>query len=530
LAICASDVRRRRAQYAGPSTGAEIVAPPSRPLLPLVALLLVPLALAGACRRPGPAAAPPRALRIGTYSGPLSLDPHLKNEVLTFSILENIYDALVSFDAQLRVRPALASSWENPNDLTWRFHLRPGVRFHDGRALTADDVVASLERARHHPRSNLGNYLVGVDTVRKVGEDAVEITTRRPSPVLLNKLTFVYVVPRDAPEEIRQPIGTGPYRFVSMDGRRLLLRAVEGSWRGPVAEREVELLIVPDPAERVALLTRGAVDLVQEVKPELAAEVEGTPGCTLVASESLLVEYLIVRTDTEPFSDLRVRRAIDLAIDRAALVARHLRGHGLPIGQLVGRQTFGYVPELEARGRDLPAARRLLAEAGYPDGFDVELEFREGRNADVLAAQLLEAGIRVHPMAQPWSEIYQRLQEGKVPFYMGGVLAGSADASDVFDSKVHSRDPEHGYGDTNWGGFSDPELDRMIEGSATTMDMLERRAQLQAVMRRVMEDLPIIPLDNPYTLFGVRDDVQWEPRRDGMVRLYDISRRRRGEG
>jgi peptide/nickel transport system substrate-binding protein len=144
----------------------------------------------------------------------------------------------------------------------------------------------------------------------------------------------------------------------------------------------------------------------------------------------------------------------------------------------------------------------------------------------VLAAQLAEAGIRVHVRARPWSEMFRRLQEGKVAFYLGGLLAGSADASDVFDSKVHSPDPAHGYGDTNYNGFRDAELDRMIEASATTMNMLQRRAQLEAVMRRVMDDLPIIPLDNPYTLFGIRDGLRWQPRRDGMVRVFDVARQR----
>jgi peptide/nickel transport system substrate-binding protein len=491
--------------------------------LPLLALLLAPLALGACGRAERPMAT--RALRIATYSAPLSLDPHFKNEVLTLGVLENIYDALVSFDDELRVRPGLATSWENPNDLTWRFHLRHGVRFHDGRELTAEDVVGSIERARKNPKSNVANYLVSVDTVRKVAPDVVEIVTHRPSPVLLNKLTFIYVVPHDAPDEITQPIGTGAYRFVSMDRERLVLRAFDGAWNGKAPHSDVQMLFVPDPAERVDLLTRGDVDLVQEVKPELAAQVESAKGCRLLASEGLTVEYLALRVDAKPFSDIRVRRAVDLAIDREALVREHHRGYARPIGQLVGRQVFGYVPDLAPRPQDLAGARRLLAEAGYPDGFDVDLEMREGRGADVLAAQLAEAGIRVRLTPRPWSEMFRRLQEGKVLFYLGGTLAGSADVSDVFDSKLHSPDPAGGYGDTNFNGFVDHELDTMIEGSATTMDMMQRRAQLEAVMRRAVEDLPLIPLDNPFTLFGLREGVEWQPRRDSMIRVLDIDRR-----
>src|SRR5581483_1720583 len=273
-----------------------------------------------------------------------------------------------------------------------RFHLRGGVHFQDGRPLTADDVVASLERVRHHAKSGLGNYLVTVDAIRELAPDTVEITTRRPSPVLLNKLTFVFIVPHDAPEEIHQPIGTGPYRLVAADEHHVRLEAFAQSWRGAPPEREVDLLILPDPAERVARLERGDVDLMQEVEPERAAELRQRPHCRVVATEGTSVEYLALRIDSKPFSDLRVRQAIDLAIDREALVSDHLKTQGLPLGQMVGRQVFGYAPDVKPPIRDLESAKRLLAAAGYPHGIDTDLEFREGKGADALVAQLAQAG------------------------------------------------------------------------------------------------------------------------------------------
>jgi peptide/nickel transport system substrate-binding protein len=497
----------------------------ARPGLLAALLPLLLIALDG-CRHHG-AAPSRRPLRIATYSGPLSLDPHEKNEAATFSLLSNVYDTLVAFDAQLRVKPALAASWENPNDLTWRFRIRPGVHFHDGRLLTADDVVASLERVRHHPRSGAANYLVTVDKVRKLDDATVEITTLRPSPVLLNKLTFVFIVPRDAPEEIRQPIGTGPYRLLSATDKAVRFAAYGQSWHGAAPEPDVEFLVVPDALQRVEMLERGEVDVVQEVEPDLAARVEKAAGCRLLASEGLSVEYLHVRVDAPPFSDLRVRQALMVALDRDALVRDHLRGHGLPIAQMVGRQVFGYAPDLQPPRRDVARARQLLAAAGVQPGFAIDLEFRAGRGANEVARQLADVGLLVRPVPRPWGEMYKRLQEGKVLFYLGAYLAGSADASDVFDSKVHSRGAM-GYGDTNYNGFSDPVLDRMIDDSATTMDMLQRRAQLQAVMRRLMESLPLVPLYSPYPLYGVRDDVQWEPRRDSQMRAVEISRRPQG--
>lgn len=501
------------------------MAPTTRPRRPLLALLpaIAAAAVAAGCRA-APPPAPPAPLRIATYSAPLSLDPHLYNEVATLSFLPNVYEALVAFDRELRVEPALATSWETPDDLTWRFRLRPGVRFHDGRLLTADDVVASLERARSHPRSGLGTFLVGVDAIRKLDEGTVEIVTGRPAPVLLNKLCFILVVPRDAPEEVVQPIGTGPYRLTAVEPGRLALQASEGWWGGPLPEQEVELLVVPDARERVARLLRGEVDLANEIDPDLLPELAACAECRVAATEGLVVEYLQMRVDRPPFSDLRVRRAVHLALDRQAIVDEQLRGQGAAVAQLVGREVFGHVPDLLPPPRDVAASRRLLAEAGLPEGFASDLEMRQGRRADAVVRQLADVGIRLRPVERPWAEMYERLQSGEVPVYLGGVVAVSADASDVFDSKMHSRDPQAGYGDTNTNFYANPAVDRLIESSATTMDMMQRREMLQSVMRTVMEDLPIIPLFVPFEIYGVRHDLQWQPRRDGMLRLREMRR------
>jgi peptide/nickel transport system substrate-binding protein len=508
------------------------MAPTSRPRRPLLALALATLSLAAvpACREREPAPPPP-PIRIATYSAPLALDPHFYNEIATFSFLGNVYEGLVAFDSQLRLQPALAASWENPNDLTWRFRLRPGIHFHDGRPLGADDVVASLERARNHPRSGVSNFLVGVVEIRKLDPATIEIVTERPSPVLLNKLCFILVVPRDSPAEITAPVGSGPYRLTAFEaGERLVLEAFDGYWGGRPDVGRAEFLVIADATERVDRLVAGTVDFANEIDPEAVARVEACSECRVAATEGLVVEYLQMRVDEPPFSDLRVRRAVHLALDRETIVAEQLLGQGAPVGQLVGRQVFGHAPELVAPRRDLATARRLLAEAGFPAGFESDLALREGRRADTIVRQLAEVGIRLRPAPSPWADVYARLQRREVPFYLGGVVAVSADASDVFDSKVHSRDPAAGYGDTNYNYYANPTIDALIESSATTMDMRQRRQMLQSVMRGVMEDLPIIPLFVPFELYAVRRDLLWEPRRDGMLRLFEMRRAEGGAG
>jgi peptide/nickel transport system substrate-binding protein len=465
-------------------------------------------------------------LRLVFHSDPQGLDPHLHDEVATHWVLDNVYDALVSFDADMHVRPALAAGWDNPDDLTWRFQLRPGVRFQDGRPLAAADVVVSLERARSHPQSKISGYLVEVAAVRAVDPRTVEVQTRRPYPILLNKLTFIAIVPRDAPQLIARPMGTGPYRFVSYTaGRRLELEAWDGAWNGGAElEPRVSIGFESDAAKRVERLTSGQADLIAELPSRYADGVRSAPGCAVRSAGGLRVSYLQPRVDGPPFSDPRVRRAISLAVDREALVRAMLQGRGAPAGQMVGPKVFGYAPELRPPRRDLAAARQLLAAAGYPGGLDAVLEYRDGLDVAALRAQLAEAGIRLRPEPRSWSELYPRLLRGQVAFYYGFWECSSGDASDLFDNKVHTRDPARGYGDSNSNGYSNPALDELIESSGSTLNMNERRRILESAMRVLDADLPLIPLAIPFDLFGVRTALAWAPRFDFRIHAADMRR------
>jgi len=480
--------------------------------------------LLGACTAPPPEndfERPP--LRIGLHAAPSSLDPHLQSETVAQSLLGNVYEGLVGFDDNMGLVPALAVRWENPDELTWRFELREGVVFHDGSELTVDDVVASLERARHHPESKIAGFLVAVDAIRPVGRSGLELHTADPYPILLNKLAYVAIAPREAPEEITEPVGTGPYRWVRFDpAEGAFLEAFEGHWREAPSEPRVVFRFLDDPEARLAGLLAGELDLVDELPAHRIVEVEQRGDLRVEARSSLGVEYLQMDVSVPPFDDLRVRRAIDLALDREALVEEMVLGQGVPVGQMVSPNVFGYDPALLAVERDLAESRRLLAEAGHPEGLELELEVREGRPVEPIVEQLAEAGIRVEIAARPWSEMYPRLSSGEVAFYYGGWIATSVDASDLFDHKIHT--PERGYGNANSNQYSNPELDRLIEAIDAAPTLAERRELLQEASARLAEDLAFLPLYSPFELYGLDADLDWRPRQDGRVYAAEMER------
>jgi len=465
-------------------------------------------------------------LSIAVATDVVSLDPHLQNDLATQAILGNLYEALVSFDADMRVLPALAERWESPDELTWRFRLRE-ASFHDGRKMSARDVVFSLHRAARDPKSKMSGYLATMREARTVGARMVEITTVRSYPILLNKLAVVAIVPDGSPAEIREPVGTGAYRLARRaPGESVELEAFEGYWGGMAAERRARFLVVPDLARRVDLLRQGEVDLVSRLGVEEFSRVQAAPGCRVASRPGLTVYNLGARVDRAPLSDVRLRRAIDLALDRPAMVRALLGGRGIPVGQSISPPVFGYAPDIAPTERDLAAARRLVAAAGFPDGVELTLEHAStvASYGAVIAGQLGEAGFRVKTTVWPWTEFYQRLLAGHPDFFIVGFTCDTADATDMLDLVLHSRDPGAGYGAHNFSHYANPRFDLILQRSGETPRVAERLDLLRDAIRVAKEDLPLIPLFALESAYGMRDDLAWEPRLDQKLHVYPMRR------
>ena len=506
-------------------------------LLPPVAMLAASLAAAP----PLPAA----ELRIGSAADP-SIDPHFLYLDTNVAFSRHVYGALTAVDTRSRPVPDLAESWRTPEEQVWEFRLRPGVRFHDGTPLSAEDVLFSIERVRAIP-NNPGPYTPNLNTVTAVeapSPDRILVRTDRPNPHIPQQFANLMVVSRRAAAGAttadfaagRAAIGTGPYRLASyVRGDRVVLDRAEGYWGERPEWSRVTLRILTSDASRVAALLAGDVDVIEFVPPADVPRLRGDPRVRLHTGPSARVIYFVLDlgrdsvpgiTDlegralpTNPLRDPRVRQAISLAVNRDAMVARVMDGLAYPAAQLAPTGVLGRDPGLLPDPFDPAAARRLLAEAGYPQGFALTIACPNNRfvNDDkvcqAMGQMLTRAGLRAHVETMPMSVYFPRISAATGPEFpmgmMGLGLGGFGEAVSL-NLALHSMDRARGRGQFNFGRFGDPAIDAAIEAAVSTLDAAERERRMQAAMRLAMAQRPVIPVHDQMVIAATRPGLVFE--------------------
>jgi peptide/nickel transport system substrate-binding protein len=477
--------------------------------------------LAAACtaRAPAPPARPADSLELAVRSDVTGFfpNPPIVSEGFTIGINRGIFDSLVRFDDHLQIRPALAQRWENPDDRTYVFELREGLRFSDGRPLTARDVAASFTQTLSKDWVT-SDYLQAVESARALDERRVEVRTRHPYLGLLTRLPWGFVIPADGLD--RQPVpalGSGPYRLESWSpGREFVLSRNPHHWGAPPAYARARFRVVPDDAQRLALLERGQTDVVDAVPLREVARLQRNPDLKVVVRSGLRVIFLCLRADRPPFSDPRVREAVDLALDRPALIERAMSGRAEPASQLVPASIVGHDPHLAGTVRDLDRARQLLAQAGLASGFEVRLDGPSNRYVNdqavlaEVARQLAEVGIRVRVNALDKAEFFALIESQASDFHLLGFACESGDAGDVLGSLLHSPAPG-GVGRFNTLGLRDRELDALIDAASESRTNQERQTRLQRAMGRVAELRVTLPLLIQVEALAHSRRVEWEP-------------------
>jgi len=507
----------------------------SRPVRARAAAALIAAVLGAACSR-GPAT---DRLAIALPAGPFTITPAAAGEEFSISILSNVYESIVDLGPDLVLRPGLAASWQTPDDSTWVFALRPGARWHDGEPVRAAQVIESLARTREDAGSRMRVELAVVERMEAPDDHTVVVHTSEPLGHLANRLANVRIW-RPGAHPSDPALGSGPYRVRAWTpGGDTTLQAFDGYDGGRPSLREVVFRAVPEAAQRMRLLRAGEVQLVVDAPPDEMAALSEDERLMAVSRKGARVVFLAVdcaRARTpyvddprNPFADLRVREALSLAVDREALVRGPLRRLAATVDQLVGPEVFGFNDALRPFPHDPERARALLAEAGWTQGFAVDLDYPSGkyRGAELVAAdlarQLAPVGIRLRPRPQPPEEFFGRMRRRDTSLYLLGWIGTSGDAGPSYEYLL--RTATGGFGHDNGGGYSNPELDRLVE-EARHLGPVDRLPLLRRVAEIVYHDKPVIPLYRAADVYALDRGLEFTPRLDRRLLAAEIHWRR----
>jgi len=462
---------------------------------------------------------------------PIVFDP------ITRSHLIDIYEALVRTDENLNLKPALASSWGLIDPFTWEFILRKNVKFHNGELMTADDVIASVERAKNDKKSQLVSLLNTVESIEKIDDYKVRIKTIVPDPLLLQKIGVTLISP-EGYTDFDHPMGTGPYRFVSHSSDTMELQKNENYWGMQPTFNHVVLEVIEDRRERIAALESGDVQFVLNFPPNYGCsfieDFKDIKGCKTIDSEDIQLEsipglevsFIAFNFDHELFGQKKVRSAIKKALDLQ--VFRDIAfGFALPASQFVSSGVFGFNPDIEKNDYNLNEAKKEINEVIGEEFERIEVTFDYPEAlvpiGQYVQAQMKELGITVILSPLSDDELEQKIKSGKSDFYYLGWRSELGDASDFLVSSVHSKNDESGYGLFNGINYSNKEVDDLIENAQKNLDTKSRIVQLQEAINIITEeDIIGIPLFESEVVYAFRDDIQFKPRIDGYVLASSI--------
>ncbi|MFI5011325.1 MAG: ABC transporter substrate-binding protein [Hyphomicrobiales bacterium] len=494
----------------------------------------------------GALVASPVAAANFRFAGPLdayTLDPHAVSNTFIFAILSNVYEPLVRRGADLTLEPALATSWKQVDGTTWRFDLRKGVRFQDGGAFTADDVVFSFDRAK---AGGVKTNLSTLESAKAIDDYTVEIKTKGIDPIVPMEITNWYIMERAWAERNgavrpgsadnktetfanRSTNGTGPYKIVARDPGLKIEFEKNPDWWDKLAGNidKATFLVIANPSTRVSALISGEVDMIDSLPPQDAPRIEATKGLKVQAGPDLRVIYFqpdvardeLLYSDVKgknPFKDKRVRQAMQLALDLEAIKSKVMRGYSIPTGTPIAKEVNGYDPEIgKSVPPDIDKAKALMADAGYPNGFSVTLDCTNDRFMNdeatcvAISGFLSRIGIKAETRAQTTGKWAQQINPPgyNTSLVLVGYSPFTYDAHIFLASIIATRDAQSGRGTFNIGGYSDPKIDELIAKIQSDIDADERRALIKQALSMVKESAAYIPIHQLEILWGVKENV-----------------------
>jgi peptide/nickel transport system substrate-binding protein len=497
------------------------------------------------------AAAEAKTFRWANDGDPTTMDPHARADLFVTTFDMNMYEALLRRDRDLKLKPSLATEWSNIDPTTWQFKLRQGVKFHDGTPFTADDVIFSVRRAAA-PGSDLASQLAIVKEVKKVDDGTVDFITDGPAPILPNYIVNIAIMSKawceahnttsaamlkdEESYATRNANGTGP--FILKD-RQPAVRTVlvkNPDWWGlkeqPIDVDEVVFTRIENSATRVAALLSGELDMVYNVPPQDVERIKTTQGMKIWETPELRTIFLgmdqsrdeLLESNVKgknPFKDKRVRQAFYQAIDEDAIKTKVMRGFARPTALMVGPGINGFDPALDKRYPYDPAgAKKLIAEAGYPDGFEVGFDCPNDRYVNdeaicqAVVAMLARVSVKANLLAQTKARYFAKINAPRfeTSFYMLGWTPGALDALNMLVSLVETRSEDLREGAWNEGGYSNPAINELIKNIQVELDNEKRNEFISKALSIVRDDFVYLPLHQQIVVWATRDNVdlaQW---------------------
>ncbi len=497
-----------------------------------------------------PLAAQATDIRIATRTDVSSIDPHFHHFTPNVAIGRHIFDPLVLQDAGMGLKPGLAVSWTPVADDVWEFKLRPGVKFHDGTPFTADDVAFTIARVPNVPNSpsSFAMSTKEIAEVTVVDPLTIRFRTHGPAPTLPYDLCTVAIVSRHAAEgkttadfnRGTAAIGTGPYKFVEwISGDHLTLARNPDYWGGAEPWDRVIIRPIANDGARVAALLSGDVDMIEAVPVNDRQQLVADKRLSVFERDSARLIYIHLDSardkspgvtdrdgkplDRNPLRDMRVRQALNHAINRSALAERLLNGQAKPAGDIVPAGVFGFNPDLKPPAFDPALSARLLEEAGYKDGFGLVLAASNDRYpkdaavAQAVAQMWQRLGIKTSVEAMPAAILYSRGSKLEFSAFMGGWIPDSGEASSSLVSLLATYDTARGMGPSNRGRYSSAKFDATLAEALRTLNDDRRGALIGQATAIAMNDVGLIPLYFLVNSWATRKGLVYDARADELT-------------
>jgi peptide/nickel transport system substrate-binding protein len=507
--------------------------------------LLIAAAVAAACAVPAHAA----TLRWAAQNDILTLDPHSQNHATTNAILMHAYEGLTRYSDKYQVEPALATKWTYISPTQVRFELRKGVKFHDGSAFTADDVLFSFDRIRQ-PQGTMQIYVTGIKEIKKVDSHTVDFILSAPNPILLRNIIDFRMMSKawadknnsakvqdyKANEEnfaSRNVNGTGAYRILNWTPEQRVMMARHEGWWDKVKGNVEQVVYTPikSDATRVAALLSGDVDMLTDLPTQDVARLRADKKLKVVDGPEVRTIYLAPDMGSaelkysnvkgkNPFADKRVRQALSMAIDREAIKRTIMRGLSIPAGVMVAPGVNGNSKDIDVPMKaDAAAARKLLADAGYANGFEVRLNCPNNRYVNdekicqAIAAMWAKIGVKVNLNAESMATFIQKVQKFDSSIYLLGWGVATYDAQYTLQSLIRTRTsgPD---GNFNFSKISDAKVDQLVDAMKTETDEKKRNAMIREALVRTRDEVLTIPLHHQMRPWAMKQGVTTVHRSD----------------